>query len=341
MTKGKCYHLIILLIAAFLAVMFILLTGDRVYAEVSEHQYGNHLIYDVDTPIDMYGSDETTTTEIQMVESGSSFQVTYSQDNSALVSAMESVLSSLGTDTIDKYSGDLTVYFILPSDIDTSGLSASSFTLEGSYSLYNIEDVAIEQNDSFTLISVTFTPKTLYASIDSMLSAWKENTDAKIILSGLSVPASYDQGDTFYVSAIPQGTVDADIGDIKYQFEAIPDPSAGDDGLEETFSDQDTDLYRAHVTFWVGTADTDDSTDETDASDATDASDTTDADKTTTDTDHSDKTSARAGTKGTSAADNNASAVQTGDETNVSVWLTVFALSTAALGGLYFKIRKQ
>lgn len=335
MTKGKCYHLIILLIAAFLAVMFVLQTGDRVYAAVREHQYGNHLIYDVDTPIDMYGSDETTTTEIQMVESGSSFQVTYSQDNSALVSAMESVLSSLGTDTIDKYSGDLTVYFILPSDIDTSGLSASSFTLEGSYSLYDIEDVAIEQNDSFTLISVTFTPKTSYTSIDSMLSAWKENTDAKIILSGLSVPASYDQGDTFSVSAIPQGTVDADIGDIKYQFEAIPDPSAGDDGLEETFSESEADDYLAHVTFQVGTADTDD------ASDETDTTDTTDADKTMTDTDHSNKTSTKSGTKETSAADNNASAAQTGDEANISVWLTVLAFSAAALGGLYFKIRKQ
>jgi hypothetical protein len=230
---------------------------------------GDNWIYDRTVPIDMYASDETTTTQIQVVAPESSFQVTYTQDNSEIVSAMTDVLSVLGTDLINSYSSDIRISFFLPIEIDPSNISTSSFALEGFFSLFEIEDIALEEftNYSCTLITLEFQSKTNYTSVETLLSAWQENTSGKIIMSGLSVPSSYSLGDVFYISAIPLGTINIKVDEIVYQFEGISSPDTGDDGMNDTFQETETEDYRAHVTFQVGLTGTE-------AEDTEDTSDT-------------------------------------------------------------------
>lgn len=286
MTKGKVYCLTGIFISTIIAAMIVWKAGNFVYAADGRSQtslqaatpsdvttagitataatssdvtgilptlkWGNNWIYDVNTPLDLYGSDKTTTRQVQVVAPESSFQVIYSQEYSDLVSTMASVLSSLDTDTISNYSGDVYIYFAFPLDVDTSGISASSFTLEGSYSLFNIVGISQEQQDTFMLIELLLSLKTSYSSVGSLLSTWQEDTDAGIIISGLSVPSAYNLGDIFYIHTFPRAMVNVPVGDITYQFEAIADSTAGDDGMtDDTFPySQSTDI--AHVTFQVG-----------------------------------------------------------------------------------------
>jgi hypothetical protein len=308
---------------------------------------GNNWIYDRTVPIDMYASDETTTTQIQVVAPESSFQVTYTQEDSEIVSAMTDVLSALGTDLISRYSSNVSVVFLLPIEMDTSNISASSFTLEGFNSLFEIKDVSVEQytNYSVSVIEVEFQPKTSYTSIETLLSSWQENTSRKITLSGLSVPSSYSVGDVFYISAIPLGTVNVKVDDIVYQFEGISSPDAGDDGMTDTFQDTESEDFRAHVTFQVGLT-------ETEAEETADAAeDTEDTSDTAADNTEAAETATASSTDLKVVVDTGASApgdaaetpilaaseAQTGDKMLVFAGLAVPIALAAVLSGLYFE----
>lgn len=215
--------------------------------------------YGVSVPIDLYADDATTTTQIQTVEPESSFVVTYVQNDTALVEKMEEVLSALGTDVIEEESYQdtkLYVYYLLPSDLDTSGISSSSFILEGFYSLFEIADIGEETYDSVHVIALTFSPITDCTSVSELLSAWQENASGKITLTGLSVPSGYSVGDLFYIGAVPQGIVSVSIDGSTYDFEALASPEAGNDDLAEPYPDTGAAGYQAHVTFQVAAAET-------------------------------------------------------------------------------------
>lgn len=312
---------------------------------------GNSRIYDVSTPTDMYGADEETTSQIQLVAPESSFQVTYVQDNRDLVSKMTDVLTSLGTDTIREYSADLSVYITLPSDIDISGMDRSSFILEGYYALFDIVNLDIEQAESFTLITLEFSAKTNYSSIESLLNDYQENAVGKITLSGLSVPSSYSLGDVFYINSLPQGTVNVTVNDMKYQFEAIPSISYGNDGETKTFIDPQTDGLLPHVTFKVGISDPENTADSEDTADSENTA--IDIENTTTDimiSEHTEEAASKEKTtefvdrqapKAVSAAVHETSDIQTGSETHIFGWLVVLVLSIGALFSRHLKIEKR